>query len=81
MSLTDHDILPRGATLHSGKRREGFGELEGRVYKPVMVDESKESATDCAKVEWVVEARKGTKVKLTAKHDRAGVVKLEIVLK
>jgi hypothetical protein len=74
-------ILPKGATLHSGKQREELGELEGRAYKSVMVDEAEESTTDRAKVEWVVKARKGTKVKLTAKHDRAGVVKLEIVLK
>jgi murein tripeptide amidase MpaA len=74
-------ILPKGATLHSGKQREELGELEGRAYKPAMPDEAEESTTDRAKVEWVVKAKKGTKVKLTAKHDRAGVVKLEIVLK
>lgn len=74
-------ILPKGASLESGKQREELGELEGRAYKPSFVDETEESTTDRVKVEWVVKAKKGTKVKLTAKHDRAGVVKLEILLK
>ncbi len=73
--------LPRGATLVSGKQREELGELEGRAYKPAFVDEADESTHERAKVEWVVKARKGTKVKLLAKHDRAGVVKVEIVLR
>ncbi len=64
-----------------GKPREELGELEGRAYKPVNPDESDESTSDRVKVEWVVKAKKGTKVKLTAKHDRAGVVKMEAVLK
>ena len=72
--------LPKGASLESGKQREELGELEGRAYKPVNPDESDETS-DRAKVEWVVKAKKGTKVKLTAKHDRAGVVKVEVVLK
>ena len=73
--------LPKGASLQSGKQREELGELEGRAYKPVMVDESEEGTSDRAKVEWVVKAKKGTKVKFTAQHDRAGTIKLEIVLK
>jgi hypothetical protein len=32
-------------------------------------------------MEWVVRAKKGTKVKLLVKHERAGVVKAEVVLK
>jgi hypothetical protein len=73
--------LPKGATLSSGKPREELGELEGRAYKPVLADESDESTTDRVKVEWVVKAKKGTKVKLLAKHDRAGVVRVDVVLK
>lgn len=73
--------LPKGASLLSGKVREELGELEGRAYKPVTPDESDESTTDRAKVDWVVKAPKGTKIKLTAKHERAGTVKLELVLK
>lgn len=73
--------LPKGAKLESGKLREELGELEGRAYKPVMVDESDESTSDRVKVEWVVKAKKGVKVKLSARHDRAGLVKVEATLK
>ncbi|HXD08807.1 MAG TPA: M14 family metallopeptidase [Anaerolineales bacterium] len=73
--------LPKGAKLISGKEREELGELEGRAYKNAFLDETREGTTDRVKVEWVVQARKGAKVKLTAKHDRAGVVKVDVVLK
>jgi murein tripeptide amidase MpaA len=73
--------LPKGATLSSGKQREELGELEGRAYKTVFADEADESTNERVKVEWVVKAKKGTKVKLFGKHERAGVVRAEIVLK
>jgi len=73
--------LPKGATLVSGKEREELGELEGRAYKDVFVSEFNEGTTDRVKVEWVVKAKRGTKVKLIAKHERAGVVKVDVVLK
>ena len=73
--------LPKGASLESGKEREELGELEGRAYKPAFTDELAESTSDRVKVEWVVRAKKGSKIKLLAKHDRAGVVREEIVLK
>lgn len=74
-------ILPKGASLVSGKEREELGELEGRAYKTSFIDEANESTSDRVKVEWVVKAKKGTKVKLMAKHDRAGVVRVELILK
>jgi murein tripeptide amidase MpaA len=73
--------LPKNAALQSGKEREELGELEGRAYKPVNADEYGEGTTDRVKVEWVIKAKKGTKVKMTAKHDRCGMVKTEIILK
>lgn len=73
--------LPKAASLQAGRQREELGELEGRAYKPVMADETGESTSDRIKVEWVVKAKKGTKIKLTAKHDRAGVIKAEVILK
>jgi hypothetical protein len=73
--------LPAGASLQSGKQREELGELEGRAYKLVNVDENDEGTTERVKVEWVVKAKKGTKIKLLAKHDRAGAVRTEVVLK
>ena len=73
--------LPKGAKLVSGKEREELGELEGRAYKNAFLDEIGEGTTDRVKVEWVVQAKKGTKLKLVAKHDRAGVVNVGVVLK
>ncbi|HLO16907.1 MAG TPA: M14 family metallopeptidase, partial [Anaerolineales bacterium] len=73
--------LPKGAGLQFGKEREELGELEGRAYKTVIPDEAEESTNERVKVEWVVKAKKGTKVTLTAKHDRAGTVRAEVVLK
>ena len=72
--------LPRGASLESGKERQELGELQGRAYKPVNADESEESTDERVKVEWVVKAKKGTKVKLLAKHERGGVLRTEVVL-
>ena len=73
--------LPKGASLESGKLREELGELEGRAYKPVLADEADESTNERVKVEWVVKAKKGTRIKLLAKHERAGDVRAEVVLK
>lgn len=75
-------ILPKGVSLQSGKQKEELGELEGRAYKPVFVfDESDESTYDRTKIEWVVKSKKGNKVKLITKHERAGVIKTELTLK
>ncbi|MFN8380755.1 MAG: M14 family metallopeptidase [Anaerolineales bacterium] len=75
-------VLPKGTSLLSGKEREALGELEGRAYKPVMLlEDASESTLDRVKVEWVVKAKKGTKIKLTAKHERAGSIKTEVILK
>jgi murein tripeptide amidase MpaA len=74
--------LPAGATLETGKPREELGQLEGRAYKPpAPLGFSVGDATeDRAKVEWVVHApNKGT-LKLTARHDRAGLVVAEVEL-
>jgi len=73
--------LPRGASLQSGKEREELGELEGRAYKPVIPEETDEGTSDRIKVEWVVKGKKGMRVKLAARHDRAGVVKVDVILK
>jgi hypothetical protein len=73
--------LPTGASLESGKQREELGELEGRAYKTAFADEAEESTTERVKVEWLVKAKKGMKINLTAKHDRAGTVRTEVVLK
>lgn len=73
--------LPKGAKLVSGKEREELAELEGRAYKNAFIDETTEGTDDRVKVEWVVKAKRGSKVKLVAKHDRGGTVKVDAVLK
>lgn len=73
--------LPKGGTLESGKAREELGELEGRAHKPVAPPEFGDDTSDRTSVEWVVKAKKGSKVKLLAKHERAGTIHTEVVLK
>lgn len=73
--------LPRGATLQSGKLREELSELEGRAYKSAQSDPFEGGSDDRLKVEWVVLAPEGGFAKLTARHERAGVVRVEVELK
>jgi murein tripeptide amidase MpaA len=74
--------LPEGASLETGKLREELGQLEGRAYKssvPAIYNVT-DATQDRAKVEWVVRAPEGGVVKLTARHERAGVVVAEVEL-
>jgi murein tripeptide amidase MpaA len=73
--------LPAGASLQSGKTRQEFSELEGRVGKSAYVEGYEGGTDDRLKVEWVVYAPQGGVVKLTARHARAGVVRAEVTLK
>ncbi|NOZ28506.1 MAG: carboxypeptidase [Chloroflexi bacterium] len=73
--------LPEGAKLEAGKPRVDIGQLEGRAYKPsAPVSRVADPTEDRAKAEWVVRAPKGGTVRLVARHDRAGVVRAEVVL-
>jgi murein tripeptide amidase MpaA len=73
--------LPDGATLQLGKPREELGQLEGRAYKPSAASVWNTDPTDDrAQVEWVVQAPQGGTVRLTARHERAGVVRVECPL-
>jgi murein tripeptide amidase MpaA len=74
--------LPEGASLETGKLREELGQLEGRAYKPSVpaMYNITDATEDRAKVEWVVRAPKGGVVKLTARHERAGIVVAEVKL-
>jgi murein tripeptide amidase MpaA len=71
--------LPEGATLETGKARDELGQLEGRAYKGTFPDYDDETE-DRLKVEWVVHAPEGGKVKLTARHERAGIVRADVTL-
>lgn len=73
--------VPKGAKLQTGKAREELGQLEGRAHKGAMIETFDEGTSDRLKVEWIVHAPKGGKLKLVARHERAGVVRTEVDLK
>lgn len=73
--------LPEGAKLQTGKLRDDAGQLEGRAYKEAMPNTVQEGTQERLKVEWVVHAPRGGKVKLVARHERAGTVKAVVQLK
>lgn len=73
--------LPEGATLQTGQLREELSQLEGRAYKPTAPSGwSADPTDDRDKVEWVVRAPNGGTAKLVARHERAGVVRTQLVL-
>lgn len=73
--------LPPGARLETGKTREELGQLEGRAYKEAMLNPTLEGTQERLKVEWVVRAPRGGKVKLIARHERAGTIRASVNLK
>jgi murein tripeptide amidase MpaA len=74
--------LPQGAELVQGKRRCDIGQLEGKAYKHTGVSFWPDYLVtdDRAKVEWVVRAKRGDSVSLTARHERAGAVHVGVTL-
>ena len=72
--------LPDGATLESGQSRQDAGQLEGRAYKPISSVRGNDSTLERTRVEWIVAAPAGGTVAVTARHERAGVVRASIAL-
>jgi murein tripeptide amidase MpaA len=76
--------LPPGAALRSGQVREESGQLEGRAYKPASPSSwggwGGDTTDERAKFEWVVHAPTRGRVRLTARHERAGRVLAEVLL-
>ena len=73
--------LPEGARLRSGEIRTELGQLQGRVHKRSLLGWwSEDSTRERAKAEWVVEAPAGGTVGIEARHQRAGVVRVDAVL-
>jgi hypothetical protein len=74
--------LPAGASLVTGKVRDDHGQLEGKAYKHTGVSFWPDSniTDDRLKLEWVVVGKTGDTVTLTARHERAGVVRANVVL-
>ncbi len=76
--------LPEGAALRTGHKREELGQLEGRAYTfssntPWGVGPTANSL-DRLKCEWVVSAPKGSTTEIVVKNERAGVVRVTLVL-
>ncbi len=73
--------LPEGARLRAGELRTELGQLEGRVHKRSLLGWwSEDSTTERAKAEWVVEAPEGGTVAIEARHQRAGVLRVDAEL-
>ena len=74
--------VPDGAELVHGKRRMELGQLEGRAYKHTGISfwPDYHVTDDRVKVEWVVCGRPGDVVQLTARHARAGTVRVAVTL-
>ena len=74
--------LPAGAQLVHGKRREDLGQLEGKWAKHSGVSfwPDYNVTDDRAKIEWVVRGKKGDRIDLVARHERAGTVRAVVTL-
>jgi murein tripeptide amidase MpaA len=75
--------LPEGGTLVTGDRRQELGQLDGRALKHSMLglwNTANDGTPDRAKAEWVVQAPAGSVVEVTARHQRAGVVRAAVTL-
>jgi hypothetical protein len=72
----------RSISLVSGKPRMEGPQLEGHAPKSSLNAflPSKEITADRAVGEWVVRAPQGTRLALSARADRAGVVRAEVIL-
>lgn len=74
--------LPAGARLVSGTERLDLGQLTGRsaVARPMRQFAGIDESTDRAPAEWIIAAPAGTAITVEIRHDRAGVVRTDVVL-
>jgi murein tripeptide amidase MpaA len=73
--------LPKSASLVSGKLRQELGHMQGRSNKLDGFFSWGVTSTDNrARVEWVVQARKGSKLKVKVLSERAGTLEQVLVL-
>ncbi len=75
--------LPEGATLVAGDRRQELGQLGGRALRSSMLglfSTTNDGTPDRARADWVVQAPAGTELQVTARHQRAGVVRATVTL-
>ena len=74
--------LPPTARLVAGPARKALGQLAGRSEQRSTASwwGFRPGTPDRALAEWIVAAPAGTKVAITARHDRAGTVRADLVL-
>ena len=74
--------LPQGAELVAGKPRVEGNQLEGRASKVSLQAflPNLDITADRGQCEWTVRAPPGSRVGLTARHERAGKISAEVVL-
>ena len=82
--VTCEIALPDDATLIQGLRRLELGQLEGRAHKPASTFGWAGIVTDPtdhrSKAEWVVQAKSGTVIEISARHPRCGGARAKIRL-
>ena len=70
-----------GVTIETGKQRDELGQLEGRAYKSSsLAGADPDTTDDRVSIDWTVSAPHGGGVHLTARHERAGTVRIDLTL-
>jgi len=72
--------LPEGASLVAGQLKTTLGQLSGRDDKLSFTMWDSDVTSERAKAEWVVQAKPGTVVEITAIHQRAGIIRTSLTL-
>ena len=74
--------LPPRRGAGAGQAQNGAGQLEGRAYKHTGISfwPDYHVTDDRLKIEWVVRGKPGDVVKLVARHERAGTVRVDVTL-
>jgi Zinc carboxypeptidase len=75
--------LPDGVRLVSGTAKLDLGQLGGRALKTSsigMFASGSDDTRDRAVAEWIIAAPAGTELRVTVRHDRAGVVGTTVVV-
>jgi murein tripeptide amidase MpaA len=75
-------VLPAGTQLVTGKNRVEGGQLDGRANKVSLQAflPNPEVTGDRGQCEWTVRAAQGTRLQVSARHDRAGRVEANVTL-
>ncbi|MEO9135523.1 MAG: M14 family metallopeptidase [Casimicrobiaceae bacterium] len=76
-------VLPPGASLATGQLRDDAGQLEGKAYKHTGVSfwPDYNVTDDRLKREWIVRAKAGDTIGITARHERAGTIRTSVALR